>query len=117
MWTWSKGRRVFKTFRQCCKGSTSTLFQARLGGVLGTGLHQAGARPRFWHTKTRWPRETELRELREKVEWHEGAERKQGTQGKPAGAQGSVEEDGKMEVDEEVDSKKKLESAKTVARC
>ena len=40
-------------------------------------------------------RETELRELREKVEWHEGAERKQGTQGEPAGAQGSVEEDGK----------------------
>ena len=59
-----------------------------------------------------WNSQTELHELHEKVKWYESAEKKQGAQSQPASVEGRREEDGKMEVDEEVDSKKKLRQQK-----
>ena len=44
--------------------------------------------------------------MREELKRYKNAEKKQGMQCEPAGEEGRLEEDGKMEVDEEVDSKK-----------
>ena len=59
--------------------------------------------------KAQWAKVTELRELRDEVTWYEGERTKQWVQGNPTGAKGRFEENKKMEVDEEVDSKKKLD--------
>ena len=50
--------------------------------------------------------QAELRGLRDKIKWYEGERRKQWAQGESAGRS---EENEKMDVDEEVDSKKKLD--------
>ena len=57
--------------------------------------------------KAQWATQTGLRELRDEVKWYEGERRKQWSQSETASEESRVEENGKMEVDEEVDGKKK----------
>ena len=62
----------------------------------------------MWSHKPQWATQTELRELREKVKRYEGEGRNQWAQGEPASEEARLEEHAKMEVDEEVDCRKKL---------
>ena len=50
--------------------------------------------------------QAEIREFREELERYKSVEKRQGTQREPAGGEGGLQEDWKMEIDEEVDSKK-----------
>ena len=47
-----------------------------------------------------------IKRIATEVKWYENAKKKQGAQGMLVAAEGRWEEDGKMEVDEEIDSKK-----------
>ena len=68
--------------------------------------HLVSVRTKCWHTRPSGAEETELRDLHDKVKWYEGERRKQWVHGEPIGAEGMSEENKKMEVGEEVDSKK-----------
>ena len=69
--------------------------------LMGALLRQAEVRTKHYRNS-----DTEVQELREELKRYKNAEKKQGMQCEPAGEEGRLEEDGKMEVGEEVDSKK-----------
>ena len=62
--------------------------------------------------KVHWAKETGLRELREEVKRLKKEGKTSFVQFEGAGEGGRFEEEGKMDVDEEVDSKKKLDQRK-----
>ena len=105
---------VRQALRQCCKGSKKASGLSK-GWAVFFGLvpHQEGKEDKALAYKTYWNAQTQLRELSEQVKWYENAERKSGAQGETGwGAEGRCKEDGKMEVDKEVDSKKMLDQRK-----
>ena len=57
----------------------------------------------------------DIRDLREQLEQfkrHKSVEKRQGAQCELAGGESGLEEDGKNDIDEEIDSKKKLDQRK-----
>ena len=79
------------------------LVSARNGGC-SSGSSSSGGK-----NKKRRDPEAEVRELREELKRFKNAKKKQGVQCELAGEEGRFEEEGRMEVDEEAESKKKLD--------
>ena len=79
------------------------LVSARNGGC-SSGSSSSGGK-----NKKHQDPEAEVRELREELKRFKNAEKKQGVQCELAGEEGRFEEEGRMEVDEEAESKKKLD--------
>ena len=99
-----------QTVRQCCKGSTSKRSQRRRGGVARTRLRQESAKTRFWDTRPiGMRRPSYVNCMKKSGNWRKRDGTISSVQFVGAGEEGKPEEVGKLEVDEEVDSKKKLD--------
>ena len=101
-----------QTFRQCCKTNTCKLYQPRVVEA-GRNLHRQGdGDQKVLACEAQVDRETELRELRKENKRLENEGRNLSVQGGQASEEVRCEEDEKIEVDGEVDSKKKLDQRK-----
>ena len=112
MWTRLRCRR--------CQANIPSVLQGDYKQAVSTQIGQSWSEPsssdegedKVLAHKAHWAKETGWRELRDKGTWCESERRKQWAQGDSAGVEGRSEESEKMEVEEEVDSKTKLDQRK-----
>ena len=74
--------------------------------------HLVSMRTKCWHTRPSGLKRQRCANCVTRVKWYQGERWKQWVQGELTGAEGRSEKDEKMEVGEEVDSKKKLDQRK-----
>ena len=102
---------VRHTFRRCCKGKHKQTVSNKGGRSWSESSSSGECEDKVLARQAQWATQTEVCELRDEVKKVRG--RKQWAQGERASAEGKSEEKEKMEVDEEVDSKKKLDQRKS----
>ena len=113
-WTSRSVGGVQQTFRQFLQGESKQAVSTKIGESWSESSSSGECEDKVLAHKAQRATQAELRGLRDKIKWYEGERRKQWAQGESAGR---TEENEKMNVDEEVDSKKKFGSPRERERA
>ena len=109
VWTRSKCRRCQTTISSVVQGKRTQVVSNRGGRSWSEWSSSGECEDKVLAHKAQWATLTELRELRDNVKWYESEGRKQWAQDEPSSEEGRFEENEKMEMDEEIYRKKKLD--------
>ena len=102
VWARWRCRKCFSSIPSVLQGKCRQAVSAKGGRCSSGSSSSSGGDNKNCRTS-----DAEVQALREELNRFKNTEKKQGVECEPAGEEGGLEEDGKMEVDEEVDSKKK----------